>query len=41
VLTTPVRGLESCREMLREPTENRDAIEVCVDVGAANAERPR
>jgi threonine dehydrogenase-like Zn-dependent dehydrogenase len=32
LLTTPVRGLESYREMLRQLTENRDAIKVYVEV---------
>ena len=32
LLTTPVRGLENFGEMLRQLTENRDAIKVYVDV---------
>jgi hypothetical protein len=32
LLTTPVRGLESYQEMLRQLTENRDAIKVYVEI---------
>jgi hypothetical protein len=32
LLTTPVRGLGSYQEMLRQLTENRDAIKVYVEV---------
>jgi glucose 1-dehydrogenase len=39
LLTTPVRGLESFEQMLRELTENRDAIKVFVEV-AADDEAP-
>jgi threonine dehydrogenase-like Zn-dependent dehydrogenase len=34
LLTTPVRGLEGYEQMLRELTENADAIKVYVDVAA-------
>jgi threonine dehydrogenase-like Zn-dependent dehydrogenase len=34
LLTTPVAGLENFEEMLRQLTENRDAIKVFVDVAA-------
>lgn len=32
LLTTPIAGLESYEEMIRELTENRDAIKVYVEV---------
>ena len=38
LLTTPVRGLERYREMLRELTDNRDAIKVYVEVGREGSE---
>jgi threonine dehydrogenase-like Zn-dependent dehydrogenase len=34
LLTTPVRGLENFEEMIRQLTENRDAIKVYVEVAA-------
>ena len=39
LLTTPVRGLENFEQMLRELTENEDAIKVYVEV-AATGVRP-
>jgi threonine dehydrogenase-like Zn-dependent dehydrogenase len=36
LLTTPVRGLENYEEMLRQLTENRDAIKVYVEVASTN-----
>jgi len=36
LLTTPVRGLENYEQMLRELTENRDAIKVFVEVSSGN-----
>jgi threonine dehydrogenase-like Zn-dependent dehydrogenase len=38
LLTTPVRGLENFEQMLRELTENRDAIKVYVEVAATDAQ---
>src|SRR5881398_1245070 len=38
LLTTPIRGLENYGEMIRELTENRDAIKVYVEV-ASNGRR--
>jgi threonine dehydrogenase-like Zn-dependent dehydrogenase len=38
LLTTPVRGLENFEQMLRELTENRDAIKVYVEVAGADAQ---
>jgi threonine dehydrogenase-like Zn-dependent dehydrogenase len=38
LLTTPVRGLENFEQMLRELTENRDAIKVYVEVAATGAQ---
>jgi glucose 1-dehydrogenase len=37
LLTTPVYGLENYEQMLRELTENRDAIKVYVQVAASDA----
>jgi hypothetical protein len=37
LLTTPVTGLESYEQMLRELTENRDAIKVFVEVAREGA----
>src|ERR671933_53754 len=37
LLTTPVRGLENYEQMIRELTENRDAIKVYVEVAANGA----
>src|SRR5919202_1465103 len=34
LLTTPVRGLENYEQMIRELTENRDAIKVYVEVAS-------
>src|ERR671932_383372 len=34
LLTTPVHGLEHYRQMIRELTENRDAIKVYVEVAS-------
>jgi threonine dehydrogenase-like Zn-dependent dehydrogenase len=34
LLTTPVRGLENYREMIRRLTEDRDAIKVYVEVAS-------
>ena len=39
LLTTPVRGLENYEQMLRELTENRDAIKVFVQVAAEDQAR--
>jgi glucose 1-dehydrogenase len=36
LLTTPVKGLESYEQMLRELTENKDAIKVFVQVASTN-----
>jgi threonine dehydrogenase-like Zn-dependent dehydrogenase len=36
LLTTPIRGLENFEQMLRELTENRDAIKVYVEVASTN-----
>jgi glucose 1-dehydrogenase len=36
LLTTPVRGLENYEEMLRQLTENRDAIKVFVEVSSSD-----
>jgi threonine dehydrogenase-like Zn-dependent dehydrogenase len=36
LLTTPVNGLESYEQMLRELSENRDAIKVYVEVASSN-----
>jgi glucose 1-dehydrogenase len=38
LLTTPVRGLENFEQMLRELTDNRDAIKVYVEVAATDAQ---
>jgi threonine dehydrogenase-like Zn-dependent dehydrogenase len=38
LLTTPVRGLENFEQMLRELTENRDAIKVYVEVAGTHAQ---
>jgi threonine dehydrogenase-like Zn-dependent dehydrogenase len=35
LLTTPIQGLENYEEMLRQLTENREAIKVYVEVGAS------
>src|SRR3954471_4223359 len=35
LLTTPIQGLENPQQMIRELTENRDAIKVYVEVAAA------
>jgi threonine dehydrogenase-like Zn-dependent dehydrogenase len=40
LLTTPVSGLESYEQMLRELTENRDAIKVFVEVAREGAASP-
>jgi glucose 1-dehydrogenase len=37
LLTTPVQGLESYEQMLRELTENRDAIKVYIQVANGDA----
>src|SRR5437773_2869592 len=39
LLTTPIRGLENHEQMIRELTENRDAIKVYVEV-AQNGDQP-
>src|SRR5437773_1832057 len=39
LLTTPIRGLENYDQMIRELTENRDAIKVYVEV-AQNGDQP-
>jgi hypothetical protein len=39
LLTTPIRGLESYREMIRALTEDRDAIKVFVEVAGNGAGR--
>jgi threonine dehydrogenase-like Zn-dependent dehydrogenase len=36
LLTTPIRGLENHEQMLRELTENRDAIKVFVEVASSS-----
>jgi glucose 1-dehydrogenase len=36
LLTTPIKGLENFEQMLRELTENRDAIKVYVEVASTN-----
>ena len=36
LLTTPVKGLENYDQMLRELTENRDAIKVYVEIASTN-----
>jgi glucose 1-dehydrogenase len=40
LLTTPVSGLESYEQMLRELTENKDAIKVFVEVARESAASP-
>jgi glucose 1-dehydrogenase len=39
LLTTPVRGLENYEQMLRELTENGDAIKVYVEVASSNGSK--